>query len=399
MGRRNVAAASLLAFACATGSLMAAPTTAEGAEFHDGWCQKDEGFAVVLYWPDKPADVTPKIPGNLDSQTLVRCIIGSHQASGDGREDAVKLAKFEYGSSGGVISTINGIESDPFADFPAYWWYHTGTFEEGSGGRWNENSNWSPNLEVNGFGVIVFSADSAKLPPTTPKFAKGGDGGDGPGTNPGPSAGPTGKPTHGPTGKPTHEPGDDDDDRGHDGDDGEGHGEGHGGGEGHGKGHGGSHQNRHPSTAPRHNDDSKDRPKPSKSRSTSHKSGKNRDHADSRLTTISTVRPTAPQPQRSDTASVSPSQPHPSSATPSSPTPSPSASSPAASAGSALAPQSSSSPVWGREDRTRRSAAKDEHAGVPWWVPVGVGVVALAGLAFAAFGHRRPRRQGWEDEE
>ena len=90
MGRRPVTIASLLTFTCAAGSMVVAPINAEGAGFHEGWCQKDEGFAVVLYWPAKPADVKPEVPGNLNSKTLVRCIIGSHNVSGpDGRADAL----------------------------------------------------------------------------------------------------------------------------------------------------------------------------------------------------------------------------------------------------------------------------------------------------------------------
>ncbi|MGK2351469.1 hypothetical protein [Cutibacterium sp. V947] len=379
MSRRPVTIASLLASTCAAGSMMASPTNAEGAGFHDGWCQKDEGYAVVLYWPAKPAEVVPEIPGNLNSKTLVRCIIGAHKVSGhDGRADALTLAGFSHdGGSGQIVTSINGIEADPFAESPATWWYHTGTWEEGSGGRWDETPRWDPSLEINGFSVVVFSTDNTHLPPITPKFAKGGDDGDKPGPGPGPSTGPTGRPSHRPTGKPTHEP-----TGGHAKPTNKpAHEPGHGGNKpSHkpGHGHGGNHHNRLNPTAPTHG--------------TGPKPGKNHDNADSRPNTIVTVRPTTTSP----TPLSRPSSPP---ATPSSPTPSSSASPPAASAGPALAPQSSSSPVWGREDRTRHSPDNDEHGGAPWWVPVGVGVVALAGLAFAAIGRRHRRRPDREDEE
>lgn len=383
MGRRPVTIASLLTFTCAAGSMVVAPINAEGAGFHEGWCQKDEGFAVVLYWPAKPADVKPEVPGNLNSKTLVRCIIGSHNVSGpDGRADALTLAGFSHdGGTGQIVNRINDIEADPYAEIPATWWYHTGTWEEGSGGRWDETPRWDPNLKINGFSVVVFSSDNEQLPPITPTFAKGGDHGDepgpGPGPGPGPSTGPTGKPSHGPAGKPTHKPtgGHDKPTRKPT------HGPGHGGDKpSHepGHGHGGDHHNRPNSTAPKH--------------STGPKPGKNHDNTDSRPNTIATARPTTTSP----TPSPRPSSP---STTPSSPTPTPSASSPAASAGSSLAPQSSSSPVWGREDRTRRSPDKGEHEGAPWWVPVGVGVITLVGPALAAIGRRHSRRPEREDEE
>ncbi|WCC79510.1 hypothetical protein O6R08_08310 [Cutibacterium equinum] len=402
MGRRPLTVASLLALMCATGSMMVVPSHAEGAGFHDGWCQKDEGFAVVVYWPAKPADVEPEIPGNLDSKTLVRCIIGAHKTSGDGREDVLKLAGLGYATQGDIVTTINGIESDAFAEIPAYWWYHTGTREGDSGGRWDPKSSWTQSLNVNDFGLIVFSSDSEQLPPVTPNFAKGGDHGDEPGPGPGPgpgpapgpgpgpstgepSHGPTGKPSHGPTGEPTHKP-----TSGHDKPTGKPtRTSGHGGDKpSHepGRSHGGDHHDRPNPTAPNHADG----PRPHKKR----------DRADSRPNTISTVTATPPTPSLPTVSSASPSRPRPSSpsATPSSPTPSPRASSPAASAGSSLAPQSSS-PVWGREDHTRRSPDEGEHKGAPWWVPVGIGVVALAGLALAPVIHRRHRRGDQEDEE
>lgn len=374
----------------ASGVAWVAP--AQAGDWHDGWCAKGEGLAVAVDWR-AATDGSPAVPGNVDTGVLVRCLVGAKFDTDDARADVVRQVGLQVASSGGLVTTINGIKASSKPSGPT-WWYHTGT-----PGAWAPKQLWVPVDAPDNFVAIVLSTDANALPPVVPKFADPGPGpsdgpsGDGPsGSGPsgsGPSgSGPSGG---GPSGGGPSEPGPSDgpSNSGPSNSGPSNSGPTNSGPSGSGPSDGSGGHDQGP-TAPDDPGSGPARPAP-RDPSPRHSTVTDRPSAG-----------TAVAPRRGPTGSTEPRE-HASagqsSATPSAPTPSPSASSPGSSASAVVGPQSSPTPVWGREDQTRTSLVDQSGTATPSWAPVVIALAALGSLVLAMWGLRAKPQSPHRDEE
>ncbi|AFV87907.1 Macoilin domain-containing protein [Acidipropionibacterium acidipropionici ATCC 4875] len=157
-GKKTLAriCAPVLMLATLGGASFVSAASAHAAGWHDGWCQKGEGTAIVVSY---------LTTSRASEGQLTRCVIGGFSS---------KLSPSDYLSAAGIshqkrddgyVLDILGLNPDPsIGGDPSGGWKFIG----GSEGQWGTSPQWTG---VDNF-LAWMPASSSDRPPVAPRFAQ-----------------------------------------------------------------------------------------------------------------------------------------------------------------------------------------------------------------------------------